>query len=285
MSDTLQRYAVIGNPIKHSLSPKIHHAFAVQQQKSLRYTMIQAPLYQFPETVKKFFNTRGQGLNITAPFKQQAFEIADFATPAAQSAKAANTLSLSQTNKIIAHNTDGMGLLTDLIQNHALYLQHKRILMIGAGGAARGILSALLQENPALLCISNRTVQHAEDLVLSFKTALSTPAKNQNKIPLIATPLSHLYSEPFDLILNATSAGQQQQCPLISLTAIGRKTIAYDLSYGAAALPFLSWAAAKGIEYYDGMGMLIEQAACAFKIWHGVMPETEFLLKEKCRMS
>ena len=257
-------YAVMGNPINHSLSPWIHQLFAKQIGLHLTYEKIQIDLAHFEQQVNDFFDQGGKGLNITLPCKQRAFAMSDIATSRCLKAQAANTLWRDENGNLKADNTDGIGLLRDLARY--IDLTNKKILLLGAGGAARGILAPLLAAHPEKLTLTNRTPEKAQALSLEFP-------------PAISANLSELEG-PFDLIINATSAGLTAQGIALSSTLITPNTLCYDLTYQKhASTPFVQWAKANGCIGIDGLGMLVEQAAAAFFIWHGVMPETAPVLK------
>lgn len=255
MSD---RYAVMGNPIDHSLSPFIHEQFGLQTGCSLTYDKMLVKASDFEQEVRQFFNAGGKGLNITQPYKQHAYALSDVKTPRCQWAGAANTLWM-QEGRLHADNTDGIGLLRDLARH--IKLKNTRILVLGAGGAARGILGPLLDTKPDELVLSNRTLEKAQVLSLNFLNITVTPLTQLNKT--------------FDLIINATSASLQAAHLPLSNSLLKKTTICYDLAYQKTGqTPFVTWAKTHGCVGVDGVGMLVEQAAEAFFIWHGVMPDT-----------
>lgn len=252
-------FAVMGNPINHSLSPQIHTLFAKQTGITLSYQPIEIDLNHFEQQVTDFFNSGGAGLNITLPGKERAFAMSDVATIRCLKAKAANTLWHDGT-KLYADNTDGIGLLRDLARY--ISLTNKNILLLGAGGAARGILAPLLAEKPASLTIANRTIAKATTLSQEFPDTLSTSL--------------HELEGSFDLIINATSSKNLA----LPTSIITPNTRCVDLSYQQQGLtPFVAWAKEQGCVAVDGLGMLIEQAAEAFYIWHKIMPDTELMRK------
>lgn len=268
------RYGVIGNPIAHSRSPLIHRAFAEQTGIDLDYTAILAPLDGFNATVAQFRSEGGLGLNVTVPFKAEAFALCATLSERAQRAGAVNTLifpadsrSSDVSSDIRGDNTDGVGLLRDLAF-HQIPLKGKKILLLGAGGASRGVLAPLLAEEPTQLLIANRRVATAEQLATDFQ---DLAAGSQ----LGASALDALPAEPFDLIINATSASLSgEQLPLPD-ALIGQNTTVYDMAYGRAPTVFMQWGAALGATAFDGLGMLVEQAAESFYIWHGIRPQTD----------
>lgn len=267
------RYAVIGNPIAHSRSPAIHEAFARQCGIALQYDRLLAPLDVFAETVADFFAQGGQGLNVTVPFKEQAFELArSHLSTRARLAGAVNTLWMSE-GHLHGCNTDGVGLLADLRR-----LGHdpngRRILLVGAGGAARGVMQPLLEAGCGHLRVVNRTAQRAVALQAAVADALPGHAS-----VLSSGPLSEA-GEDWDIVINATSgglAGQAPALPVAGLYAPG--ALAYDMVYGDQPTPFMQQAKTHGAEHCaDGLGMLVEQAAASFEIWHGVLPRTRDVL-------
>lgn len=258
----MQHFAVFGNPIAHSRSPQIHRLFAEQTGVALTYEAILAPVDDFIGTASTFFNT-GHGANVTVPFKEQAFAWADNLTPRAQRAKAVNTLIKQPDGRLCGDNTDGAGLVADLL-NQGIRLAGQRILILGAGGAVRGILEPLLAQQPAEVCIANRTVEKAEQLATEFVTLG----------PVVACGYDWI-DAPVDLIINGTSASLQGELPPIvpSLIQAGH-TQCYDMMYSQATTAFNQWAQQHGAaRTFDGLGMLVGQAAEAFYVWTGVRPD------------
>jgi shikimate dehydrogenase len=260
------KYAVIGNPIIHSLSPQIHHKFAEQTGIHLSYEKILSPLDSFKKTVEDFFET-GQGLNITVPFKLEAFSLAQELSQYAQLAGAVNTLKMVD-NKLYGHNTDGFGLVQDIQENLGVSLKDKRIMILGAGGATQGILLPFLQQNTQQILIANRTVSKAKDLVKRFSKF--------GKVCGFA--LEKVKGEPVDIVINATSSSLNNES--INLPkGLVKDTLCYDLVYGKET-PFMQFAKDNGaVKIADGLGMLVEQAALSFEFWHGVKPETKSIIK------
>jgi shikimate dehydrogenase len=262
----MDRYAVMGNPVSHSLSPAIHALFAEQTDQTLEYDAVLVPLDGLAKAIAGFRAAGGLGLNITVPFKQEAYTLADRLTPRAQRAGAVNTLCLKPGEPVLGDTTDGAGLLADLQQNLGLNLAGRRVLVLGAGGAARGVLQPLLEAGPETLVIANRTAHRAEQLAEIF-----TGCGPVRGIGLDA--LGH--EAAFDILINATSAslgGETLELPA-HLSAQG--AVAYDMMYGARSTPFLQWASehCAGLRA-DGLGMLVEQAAESFLLWRGVRPLT-----------
>jgi len=264
------RYAVIGNPIAHSKSPQIHQAFAQQTGEQLVYTAELVEPGEVENFIKNFAANNGKGLNVTVPFKQDAFQLATELSPRAQRAGAVNTLKLHG-DVIYADTTDGVGLLNDLTQNHQLVLKNKRILIVGAGGAVRGVLEPLLLAAPQQLVIANRTVSKAEQLAQDFACfgAIS------------ASRFEALAGEQFDLVINGTSASLSGELPPLPEQLFAAQACAYDMMYGAEPTAFLKWAQQQGVQHtYDGLGMLVEQAAESFYIWRKKRPETRGIIEQ-----
>lgn len=252
------RYAVFGNPISHSKSPRIHALFAAQTGQDMRYEAILAPLDGFAAAVRDFAAAGGKGANVTVPFKEEAFQLATELTPRALAAGAVNTLSFAGT-AIRGDNTDGAGLVRDLSTNLGCSLAGRRILLIGAGGAARGVIQPLLDERPAGLFIANRTAEKARQLAAAFGV-------DGGGFETVA-------GRSFDLVINATSAGLSDMALPLPEESFAPGCLAYEMLYGRET-PFMAQARAAGATVADGLGMLVEQAAEAFCIWRGVRPDT-----------
>jgi len=264
----MDRYGVFGNPIGHSKSPQIHALFAAQTGHALCYEALLAPLDDFPGFARAFFRD-GQGANVTVPFKEQAYGMADQLTERARRAGAVNTLKKLEDGRLLGDNTDGAGLVSDLL-NAGVALAGQRILLLGAGGAVRGVLEPLLAQKPAALIIANRTPSKAEQLVQEFSELG----------PLSASTFADL-AEPVDLIINGTSASLGGELPPLADSLIRPgQSFCYDMMYAARPTAFCQWAAALGADTRDGLGMLVEQAAEAFELWRGVRPDTAPVLAE-----
>ena len=261
----MERYAVIGDPVTHSLSPVIHAWFAAQTGKEIHYRQLNVAVADFKAAVREFQQMGGRGLNVTVPHKEAALSLAGQVMPHARAAGAATWLSF-EGDAVVAGNTDGSGLVRDLTETLGLDLSGMRILLLGAGGAARGILRPLLECVPQHLTVANRTPERAHALVSSW----NAPAN------LAACGLEDLGDIPFDLILNATAAGLSDSPMSLPVSILNAKrTVCYDLMYGADTA-FLAWARQAGcVRICDGFGMLVEQAAESFELWHGVRPDTE----------
>ncbi|AHL73599.1 shikimate dehydrogenase [Stutzerimonas stutzeri] len=265
----MDRYGVFGNPIGHSKSPQIHRLFAEQTGQALGYEPLLAPLDDFAGFALAFFED-GLGANVTVPFKEQAYRLADRLTERARRAGAVNTLKKLEDGVLLGDNTDGVGLVRDLLDNAGVVLKGKRILLLGAGGAVRGVLEPLLGQRPAALVIANRTLSKAELLAGEF-AGLG---------PVSASAFDQL-QDPFDVIINGTSASLGGDLPPLADSVIGPGvTFCYDMMYGAAPTPFCHWAANLGAQTRDGLGMLVEQAAAAFELWRGVRPTSAPVLAQ-----
>jgi len=262
-------YAVMGNPISHSRSPQIHAAFAQQTGQRIVYTATQVDPGGFEQAVGNFFANGGKGLNITVPFKQEAWKLASELGPEAKQAGAVNTLLMNTEGLLVGRNTDGVGLVRDILQNHAGSITGKKILLLGAGGAARGVLQPLLAETPAQLLIVNRTPSRAHELASDF----NIPDNKQSAVT--GGGFDDLAEQNFDLIINATAASLQGEVPPLPDETCTANTWCYDMMYGAEPTPFMRWAEQHNAEKsVDGLGMLVEQAAESFFHWRGVRPDT-----------
>lgn len=263
-------YAVLGNPIHHSLSPEIHSQFAKQAHQSLQYAALEVPTDAFATFVKGLHEQHYQGMNVTLPFKLQAWELSETRTPRAESAGAVNTLIRTDTGWH-GDNTDGAGLVTDLTHNLGLTLKGKRILILGAGGATQGVLHPLLAEQPANIHIANRTAAKAAALAEDFSNAATIQHSG----------LDGPFVTPYDIIINATAASLSGQVPQIPDGLLEKNGSCYDMMYAAEPTAFELWAKAQGAKVISGgLGMLVEQAAESFEIWRGVRPDTDLVLQE-----
>jgi shikimate dehydrogenase len=267
---TLTTFAVFGNPVKQSLSPRIHQLFAAQAGISIDYKAIEIDQEFLSREVQKLADNGGRGCNITMPLKGRAFQLANSSSQRAELAQAANTLTFKTRTRWTADNTDGPGLVRDLTQNLNIDLKGRRICVIGAGGAAAGILYDLLQYRPAALCLFNRTAERA--------TALAERFLAHGKIE--ASGLEAMKeSEPFDLVINATSTGHYRNQLELSKQSFSADGCCYDLSYGDAHATLKVWCEAQKLRCHDGLGMLVEQAAESFNIWNGFMPDTASVIE------
>lgn len=263
------QYAVFGHPIDHSKSPDIHQQFAAQTQQNIKYSRQDVDASQFVAATRDFFDKGGHGLNCTVPLKQLAFEFADTLTQRACYSKAVNTLTRQADSSIMGDNTDGIGLVTDLLGNHQIKLNSLNILLLGAGGASRGILGPILQQHPKKLVIANRSVGKALNLATEFTELGNISGCGYQDLP----------RQSFDIILNATSASLSGTMLPLPETLLVENGICYDLAYGSKPTAFVYWGQQHGAaKSLDGLGMLIEQAAEAFYIWRGVHPQTQALI-------
>lgn len=267
MSD---QYCVFGNPVAHSKSPLIHHAFAEQRGDDLIYQTLEAPLNDFPATVSRFFDSGGKGANVTVPFKQEAYALCDQLTGRARQAGAVNTLWREQ-GQLHGDNTDGAGMLADIRHNLGWKVQQRRVLLLGAGGAMRGILGPLLERIPAQVLIANRTPEKAQTLAELF---------HGTGVPVYGSSLDGLRGE-FDLVINGISAGLQGEMPPLRDGLLAPGAVVYDMVYGDQPTPFMRWAEQQGaIATADGLGMLVEQAAEAFQCWRGWRPDSQPVIQQ-----
>jgi shikimate dehydrogenase len=266
----MDSYVVFGNPVGHSKSPAIHRLFAEQTGQALDYSTLLAPIDDFASCALGFFK-EGLGANVTVPFKEQAFRLCSVLTPRAQRAGAVNMLSLLPDGSLRGDNTDGVGLVRDLVENAGVMVQGKRILLLGAGGAVRGVIESLLEQRPLSLVIANRTVEKAEHLARLFA----------DLGPVAASGFDWL-EEPVDIIINATSASLSGDLPPIAASLIEPGvTVCYDMMYAKEPTPFCHWASEHGARLsLDGFGMLVEQAAEAFTYWRGVAVDTAPVLSQ-----
>lgn len=269
MSD---KYCVIGNPIGHSRSPDIHAAFALQTGQDIVYERVLAPLDGFLETVRGLVARGYCGANVTVPFKLEAAGIATRLEARARLAGAVNTLRF-EGGGIVGDNTDGAGLVADIVRNAGRPLAAKRVLLLGAGGAARGVILPILQHGPQSITIANRTRATADALVAQFAGQLAHPGQ------LSACGFEDI-AAAFDVVINATSASLASAMPPVPAVAFCQDTLALDMMYGKMPSPFMEFAASHGATTRDGLGMLVEQAAEAFAIWRGVRPQTATLLEQ-----
>jgi shikimate dehydrogenase len=268
MSD---RYAVMGNPVAHSKSPFIHASFARQSAQDLHYDALLVPLDGFTRAVHEFFAAGGKGLNITVPFKQEAWALSQARSPGAELAGAVNTLRLNADGKLEGHNTDGPGLVRDLTVNAGGVLRDKRVLVLGAGGATRGIALPLLEQKPRALVIANRTESKARELADLFAAYGA----------VTGCGYGDLEGQRFDWVLNATAASLEGSLPPLPDDVLEQDAWCYDLMYAKEPTIFCRWAQQHGAaRALDGLGMLVEQAAEAFLLWRGLRPETAAVLRE-----
>lgn len=263
----LDTYAVFGSPINHSKSPRIHKLFAEQTHQSLEYFAQEVNAENFVAMTTGFFEKGGKGLNCTVPLKELAWQFANKKTERAESAKAVNTLIKQQDGSILGDNTDGIGLVNDLTKNHHVKLKNKRVLILGAGGATRGILLPLLSEQLDCLVVANRTTEKALSLAFEFNHSFESSS------------FEDLQNEQFDVILNATSASLTNELPPLPDNLLAKNGICYDLAYSNQLTTFVRWGISQNAsKSLDGLGMLVEQAAEAFSLWRGVRPNTKAVI-------
>jgi len=267
------RYAVIGNPVEHSKSPQIHAEFARQTGQDMVYDRLLAPLDAFKKTAERFFLEGGQGLNITVPFKREAWDMVGFHAAGARDAVAVNTIRV-EGDKLVGHNTDGIGLVNDIQCNLGFAIQGKRVLLMGAGGASYGVMQPLLEQRPHRLVLANRTMDKADGLVRHFEQSWRLATQG-----VTAQAYAGLGGGQFDLVINATSAGLSGEMPPLPEGIFAPGALAYDMVYGRDT-PFLAFARNNGAQrVVDGLGMLVEQAAESFYIWRKVRPQTAPVIK------
>lgn len=267
----IDRYGVMGYPVSQSRSPVIHRLFALQTDQEIQYELLQVTPEKLEQAIRQFQSTGGKGLNITVPHKGQVRRFVDQLSERADSAGAVNTLAF-QDGEIFGDNTDGIGLLRDLVINLGIGIEDADILILGAGGATRGIVGPLLEMQPSSLTIANRTLGKAEAIIERFEHAGNVSACRFGGIPT---------DMEYSLIINATSAGLQGETPPYPADAISDDTICYDLSYGLKPTPFSRWAKKHGAaQSLMGWGMLVEQAAESFHLWRGIRPDTAPVLKQ-----
>ena len=266
----VDKYAVFGNPISHSKSPQIHMAFAQQTGQKLSYRAHKVAKDKFASAAKTFFNNAGKGLNVTVPFKLEAFHFADHLSDRARRAGAVNTLQLKADGSIYGDNTDGAGLVTDICQNLGWKVANRRVLLLGAGGAIRGILEPIIKQQPSHLVIVNRTVSTAQTLANSFSDLGNVRACS----------FEALEANQFDVIINGTSASLAGELPPLPSDLISDDGCCYDMMYSANPTPFMRWGAENlAWAVADGLGMLVEQAAESFYLWCGVRPQTAAVIE------
>lgn len=264
-------YAVFGNPIQHSKSPQLHTQFAAQTAQDLVYEKVLAEIGGFPAAVEHFRQHGGCGLNVTVPFKEDAWQLADQLTHRAERARAVNTL-YWQDEVLVGDNTDGVGLVTDLTRNHQVELAGANILLLGAGGAVRGVLAPLLAEKPRQLVIANRTASKAAQLANDFADLGA----------ITGGGFAELAGQSFNIIINGTAASLAGDVPPLPDGVLAEHAFVYDMMYSQTPTAFLRWAAAHGVmQMADGWGMLVEQAAEAFRVWRGVLPDTAAVLASR----
>lgn len=274
MSSAFDLYCVMGNPVAHSRSPWIHARFAQLTQQSLHYERRLAPVDGFAASLQAFIAQGGKGCNVTVPFKLDAAQAAHSHSPRVALAGAANTLVIGADGRIHADNTDGLGLVADITRNAGVAIADRDVLLIGAGGAAAGVLGPLLEQQPHSITVCNRTAAKAQELVHQHAALAAA-----QKVELLVQEQQGLQGD-FDIIINATAASLQGAGIPVPASVLRPGSLAYDMMYGAAAQPFLDWAHQHGATGRDGLGMLVEQAAESFALWRGVRPPSPTVLQE-----
>lgn len=265
------RYAVMGNPIAHSKSPLIHSSFAEETGEQITYEAQLVPIDQFRERVTHFFQSGGKGLNITVPFKLQAWQLAEVRSKRAEFAGSVNTLLQGKDGKLYGDNTDGVGLVRDILNNHQGMIEGKRLLILGAGGAVRGVMAPLLAENPDQVVIANRTVAKADELATLFADAGAIDSSSY----------AALEGRQFDWVINGTAASMQGELPPLPGGLLAENAWCYDMMYGSDETVFNRWARQQGAaKVIDGLGMLVEQAAESFFLWRHVRPNTQPVIQQ-----
>lgn len=263
--NAVDRYVLFGHPVAHTRSPQIHALFARQCGQSLRYDAVDVMPDQFLDHARQFFADGGRGANVTFPHKQAALALATELTPRARLAGSINTLAVLPSGGLLGDNTDGVGLVRDLVGRMGLSLRGQRILLLGAGGAARGVIAPLLEQHPAALMLTNRTVQRLEQVLSGFDAVANS----------LGVTLGVADDGAFDLVINATSASHAGELPPTPAHAVHAGTVCYDMVYGHEGTAFTRWAQSAGARRAEmGLGMLVEQAAEAFYLWRGVFPDT-----------
>ena len=274
MTASVDRYCVMGNPVAHSRSPWIHSRFAELTGQNLHYDRLLAPLDGFASTLQNFLENGGKGCNVTVPFKLEAAQAAHSSSPRVALAGAANTLLVQNDGTLYADNTDGLGLVADITRNAGVSLHGKDILLVGAGGAAAGVLGPLLEQSPRSIVVCNRTTSKAEALVQQHADLAAL-----HKVELSVQSQQALQGN-FDIVINGTAASLQGGSIPVPASVLRAGSLAYDMMYGPAAAAFLDWAQQHSATGRDGLGMLVEQAAASFALWTGIHPPSAQVLQE-----
>jgi len=272
MTDLKKHFAVIGNPIHHSLSPQIHRAFAKEAGLDIDYEAVLSPIDEFKNTIHKLIAKKLSGANVTLPFKKEGYQLVTSHSNHAKIAQAVNTLEFKE-DEIIGHNTDGIGLVRDLEQNLHIDLKSKKILLIGAGGAAEGAIYSILEKKPSELTLTNRTIEKSNVIQNKMDVHAKSFDVNLNVIEIAKCPLQY-----FDLIINATSTSLNNADLDLNHKVFHEGSLAYDMMYGKDS-SFIREAQSQGSKTSDGLGMLVEQAAEAFFIWHQIKPQTKSVIE------
>lgn len=264
----INRYTVIGQPIAHSLSPVVHQLFGELTQRKINYTRTESTPETFKQTVQQWNELGAKGCNVTSPFKEQAAQICDRLSREARLAGSVNTIHMRRDGSLVGHTTDGPGLVADIISNKRHPIAGKRVLILGAGGAARGVMQAILKQSPACLHVANRTAEKATVLAEIFK----------HLGPVTGSGYEQLAGkDAFDIVINATTLGMTGTMPELPEQLLGVGSLAYDMTYAQRDTPFMQWAKELGATTANGLGMLVEQAAESFLIWEDVRPKTRMV--------
>ncbi len=264
------QYAVMGNPIAHSKSPMIHALFAKQTDQNLEYGAIPVEIGQFNEAVAGFQAEGGKGLNVTVPFKRDAWRLVDERSECAELAGAVNTIVIREDGSLYGDNTDGVGMVRDIVQNQGVTIEGKKVLILGAGGAVRGVLGPLLQQQPAEVVIANRTPERAQELADAFEEYGNVDGCG----------FDDLDGSRYEIVINGTSASLKGEVPPLPEGILAKNAFCYDMMYGGEPTAFMNWAEEEGCQMTsDGLGMLVEQAAESFNIWRGVRPDTAAVIR------
>lgn len=264
----INRYTVIGQPIAHSLSPVVHQLFGELTQRKIIYTRTEGTPEGFEQLVRDWKAAGGRGCNVTSPFKGQAVQVCDRLTREARMADSVNTIHMHRDGDIVGHTTDGPGLVVDILRNRRHALNGTRVLILGAGGAARGVMQAILAENPACLHIANRTAEKATQLADMFAEYGAVSGSGYDQLA---------NTEGYDTVINATTLGMSGKMPELPEHLMNPGSLGYDMTYAQRDTQFMSWARQKGANTANGLGMLVEQAAESFLIWEGVRPKTRMV--------
>jgi len=264
----INRYTVIGQPIAHSLSPVVHQLFGELTQRKIHYTRTESTPQTFAKTVHDWKESGANGCNVTSPFKELAFGVCDRLSNEAQRAGAVNTIHMRQDGVLAGHTTDGAGIVTDIVRNKRYEINTKRVLVLGAGGAARGVMQAILAQDPALLHVANRTTAKALQLADLFADLGPVSAGGYQQLDEL---------DSFDIVINATTLGMTGTMPDLPQQLINQGALAYDMTYASRDTAFMEWGRARQASVCNGLGMLVEQAAESFLIWEGVRPKTRMV--------
>lgn len=264
----INRYTVIGQPISHSLSPVVHRLFGELTQRKILYTRTESTPETFAQTVRHWKESGGRGCNITSPFKEQAVAVCDRLSNESQRAGSVNTVHMHRDGSLVGHTTDGAGIVADIVQNKRQVVNAKHVLILGAGGAARGVVQAILNEKPARLHVANRTTEKAERLVELFSDLGPVSAGGYEKLA---------NERQFDIVINATTLGMSGTMPDLPEMLCNSGALAYDMTYAQKDTAFMAWAKSLGASSCNGLGMLVEQAAESFLLWEGVRPKTRMV--------